>query len=255
MSTHPSTVERVRRAAAQAGSTTNRNPIIGRAVYLRKIDGLLYGDAPEQGFVRGRDFLHPKLRIRFRVPPGFHLSNQPDRVIAQGPGGSAIVFGSAPGAGNRSPYGYLVNVWGRNLRLEDRQTLTINNMPAATGTAQVRSQRGVQNLRLVAIRRGGSMYNFLFLSPPGGGNLDRIYRQITSSFRGVSGAEARSWRPWRLRIITVRRGDTVARLARRMAVDRFREEHFRILNGLGARARLVPGRKVKIVILGQRTAS
>ena len=255
MSTHPRTVERVRRAAAQAGSTTNLNPIIGRAIYLRKIDGLLYGDAPEQGFVRGRDFLHPELRIRFRVPPGFHLSNRPDRVIAQEPGGSSIVFGSAPRAGNRSPYGYLVNVWGRNLRLEDRKTLTINNMPAATGTARVRSQRGVHDLRLVAIRRGRSMYNFLFLRPPGGGNLDRIYRQTTSSFRGVSRAEARSWRPWRLKIITVRRGDTIARLARRMAVDRLREEHFRVLNGLGARARLVPGRKVKIVILDRRRAS
>ncbi len=39
-----------------------------REPYLRRIDGLLYGDDPAQGFVRGRAFLHPELGFRFEVP-------------------------------------------------------------------------------------------------------------------------------------------------------------------------------------------
>ena len=48
---------------------------LGRQSYLQAIDGIIYGDLPEQGFRRGRDFIHPGLRIAFRVPEGFVLKN------------------------------------------------------------------------------------------------------------------------------------------------------------------------------------
>jgi hypothetical protein len=39
-------------------------------------------------------------------------------------------------------------------------------------------------------------------------------------------------------------------MARRMAVEKLREEHFRVINGLGPKDRLTPGRRVKIIIQG-----
>ena len=256
MSTHPRTQERVQRAAREAGGIQRPDPIVGREVYLRKISGMIYGDTPEQGFVRGRDFLHPDMRFRFRVPRGYHLINQPSQVLAKGPVGAVIIFGAAARAGGRSPYDYLVNVWAPNLRLTELDRSSINGMPAAAGAARVRSRQGIHNLRLVAIRRGGRMYRFMFIGPRGTGQrLYDAYRETAYSFRGVSASEARKWRPYRIRIVRVRRGDTVARLARRMAVDRLAEEHFRVLNGLGPRDRLIPGRRVKIIISGRRRGS
>jgi predicted Zn-dependent protease len=51
-------------------------------------------------------------------------------------------------------------------------------------------------------------------------------------------------------VVTVRSGDTVESLARRMrgADEEFAEERFRLLNGLDENDRLKPGQKVKIVI-------
>ncbi len=256
MSTHPRTLERVARAAREAGGIQHPNPIVGRDVYLRKIGGMIYGDTPEQGFVRGRDFLHPDMRIRFRVPRGFHMVNQPSQVLAKGPDGMVIIFSAASRAGRRSPYDYLVNVWAPNLRLTELDSSSINGMPAAGGAARVRSRRGITNLRLLAIRRGVRMYRFMFTGP--GGSSQRLYdayRETVTSFRGVSPSVAQGWRPYRIRIVRVRRGDTVARLARRMAVDRFAEEHFRVINGLGPRDRLIPGQRVKIVTSGRRRGS
>ncbi len=255
MSTHPRTQERVQRAAREAGGIQRPDPIVGRDVYLRKIGGMIYGDTPEQGFVRGRDFLHPDMRFRFRVPRGFHMINQPRQVLAKGSGGALIIFGAAGGAGNRSPYDYLVNVWARNLRLAELDRSPINGMPAASAAAQVRSRRGIHNLRLVTIRRGGRMYRFMFIGPRGSGQrLYDAYRETAYSFRGVSASEARSWRPYRIRIVRVRRGDTVARMARRMAVDKLPKKHFRVINALGPGDRLTAGRRVKIVVLGRRRA-
>ena len=53
-------------------------------------------------------------------------------------------------------------------------------------------------------------------------------------------------------VYTVRNGDTVQSLAARMAYPNFQAERFLSLNGLPANARLVPGQKVKLVVLGQR---
>ena len=38
------------------------------ATYLRELDGLLYGDDPAQGFVTGRRYAHPVMRIAFEAP-------------------------------------------------------------------------------------------------------------------------------------------------------------------------------------------
>ena len=81
MQTHPRTAERIARAIAEAGTKTVAEPLIAREIYLGKIDGLLYGDDPEQGFVRGRRFLHPWLRFAFEVPRGFRPPDPRERPL------------------------------------------------------------------------------------------------------------------------------------------------------------------------------
>ena len=51
----------------------------------------------------------------------------------------------------------------------------------------------------------------------------------------------------RMTLYKVRSGDTVSRLASRTPFDNFREERFRVLNGLGPREGLKAGQTVKLV--------
>ena len=248
-STHPRTLERVQRAAALAnGTRPPANPIVGREVYLGKIDGLVYGDAPEQGFVRGRDFRHPAMRFRFRVPEGFRLINRPRQVVATGPSDAAILFHAAARGNGREPLDYLVNVWAKGVALTQPERLTINGLPGATAAVRVRTQQGSALLRTVAIRWGTHMFQFIFVGPSGAERaLYDVTRETVSTFEGVSAAEAASWRPYRIRIRRVAPGDTVARLAGQMAVTRLKAEHFRVINALGPNDAPAPGRRVKII--------
>jgi predicted Zn-dependent protease len=59
--------------------------------------------------------------------------------------------------------------------------------------------------------------------------------------------ESREIKPLHVKIVTVRAHDTVAKLARRMAVSDHATSLFRVLNGLGPHDRVKPGEKVKIV--------
>ena len=48
--------------------------------------GLVFGDNPKDGIVRGNEFLHPLLRIGVKFPDGWELTNTPEAVMAQEPG-------------------------------------------------------------------------------------------------------------------------------------------------------------------------
>jgi predicted Zn-dependent protease len=250
MSTHPRTGDRIQRAIQEAGVTQVSNPIIERDLYFSKIDGMLYGDEPEQGFIRDRWFLHPILRFAFEVPPGFHMINSSDAVIAQRADGAAILFSGAGPAASSSMFQYLTEEWAPRLRLADAETIDINGLEAATGSDRIDTSGGRRDIRLVAIRHdSGQIYRFIFLTRPE--LTDALVRDLqltTYSFRRLSAGEAAELRPQSVRVVAVRSGDTVASMAARMTFGDYREERFRVLNGLELSDRLVPGQRVKIVV-------
>src|SRR5690606_34625127 len=97
MQTHPRTADRIEQALAQAKATPVADPLVAQDVYYDKIDGMIYGDKADEGYIRGRTFAHPKLKFAFEVPAGFRLYNQSQAVIARdGDGKAAIQFDRAP---------------------------------------------------------------------------------------------------------------------------------------------------------------
>src|SRR5262249_56416312 len=58
-----------------------------KAAYLASVDGMVYGEDPSEGFVRGRRFLHPRLGFTFLAPDGFVLDNTAQAVLGVKEGG------------------------------------------------------------------------------------------------------------------------------------------------------------------------
>jgi predicted Zn-dependent protease len=89
LSSHPATPDRVRNAVNNARRF--RGPGSGerdQASYLAALDGLVYGEDPNEGYVRGRNFLHPKLGFTFVAPEGFALDNTAQAVLGIKAGGA-----------------------------------------------------------------------------------------------------------------------------------------------------------------------
>ena len=251
LATHPAPIERVRRAAAQATKYRVNRPMLARDIYLKKINGIIYGDDPDQGLIRGRTFIHPKLRFRFDVPDKFQLFNSPTQVRAVGPDGATIIFDGAPKPSDGPVSYYVSKVWAKNARLGGLETLYIHGLESATATARVNSKGGAIDARLLAIRKDlQTIYRFVFLTKPGqAGRWATPFRRTSHSFRTLSNAEAAAIKPLRIRTRTVRRGDTVASLARRMASkDGYALDRFLVINGLEKNSRLRPGQLVKLII-------
>jgi predicted Zn-dependent protease len=250
LATHPTTSARVDSAIAAARVAIVSKPTVGRDSYLDAIDGMTYGESGAQGFIRGRVFSHPDLRIRFEVPPEYHLFNTHSAVYALGPGGATIIFDAAPAAEKLQSIAMVQYVSGAvRPGLPDVKATRINGLEAATGSINVDTNRGRMELRLAAIRVSPTaIYRFRFLTPAGllselgPGNFRTL-----DSFRRLTTAEATALKPLRIHLVTVKKGQTVASLARTMPFERYEVERFGVLNGIAPNAKLVPGQRVKVI--------
>jgi predicted Zn-dependent protease len=246
LSSHPATPERIKNALANARQfgAPRRGGGRDRAAYLESIDGMIYGEDPSEGFVRGRRFLHPRLGFTFTAPVGFTLDNTAQAVLGvRDGGGQALRLDVVRVPGGQPLTSYLTSGWIDGIDAKSVEELGINGFPAATATA-----KGDQWVfRIYAVQFGSDVYRFIFATKRMTPEIDRIFRDSVGSFRRMSLAESSSAKPLRIKLITVAEGDTVERLAARMGhVDR-PADRFRVLNGLGPNDHLTPGNTVKIV--------
>jgi predicted Zn-dependent protease len=245
LSSHPATPERIK--TAQGNARQFAGPGAGerdRAGYLQGVDGLVYGEDPSEGFVRGRRFLHPKLGFTFVAPDGFTLDNTAQAVLGVKEGGSqALRLDVVAVPAEQKLAEYLTSGWIENIDDKTVEETVINGLPAATATA-----KGDQWVfRLYAVRFGSDVYRFIFAAKRMGAEIDRGFRESVATFRRMTLAESQAAKPLHLKVVTVEAADTVERLAARMAISDRAVERFRVLNGLGPGDRLRPGDHVKLV--------
>ena len=251
LSSHPATPERITNAIANArqysGSSATTTASIGqdKDAYLAGIDGIVFGEDPSEGYIRGRRFLHPRLGFTFTAPEGFTLDNTAQAVLGvKRGGGMALRLDVVRVPAEQTLAEYLTSGWIENIDPKTVDDITVNGFPGATAAA-----KGDQwDFRLYAIRFGSDVYRFIFATKHHTPETDRIFRESIGTFRRMSLAEIEGAKPLRLQVVTVRPGDTVEKLASRMAVADRPLERFRVLNGLEPGERLKSGSEVKIVV-------
>lgn len=241
---HPRTPDRVQRAIAEANVPVE-NPQVNRDRFLQQIDGMIWGADPREGVVEGSTFIHPDLKFAFDAPQGLELQNSPSAVIGQG-NNAVMVFSIADPA----PSGSLAQFVAEGGKVSDVQSFQVNGMEAATGVTTGTIGETPVAIRLVAIRQGAeSVYQFIYATPPANFKaMDQRFLASAQSFREISAQDAAGYAPKRIRVVTVRDGDTVSSLAQQMQVDEAPAEWFRVLNHLGAGDQLEAGQQVKIVV-------
>lgn len=247
-STHPLTEDRIGQAnelaAAEDGSVR-----AGVRDYLLSIDGLLYGNRREYGFVIRNSYIHPIRRIAFQVPDSYTLYPDSRRVTAIGSEGAVVLFEPSRRLVRGPVLEYLTNIWAEGVDLEDTRALTVNGMEAATGWMRRETARGLVDYRLVAIRvKSGVVYRFLFIAPSASvSRLSQGMRRITYSFREIGEAEAERLQPLRIRIASAAPGDSLYDLAAQNDFTDNAAKRFAVLNDLTPGSEIEPGRLLKMV--------
>ncbi len=246
-STHPDPASRVSAALARAGAGASGK--LNRDQFLTGVNGLLYGDDPQQGIVDGRKFTHPEMKFQFEAPSGFYLVNGTQAVAISGQAGKGQLAG---GAYNGDLDAYVRAVFAGLTESGQAQIdpgtitrTTINGMNAARASARVASGNSQVDVSVVAYElASGQAVHFLTMVPAGSAD---VFSPIYASMRRISAAEAAAVKPRKLVVVSVAKGDTLQSLSRRMAYGDAPLDRFLVLNGLTASSKLAVGQKVKLV--------
>ncbi len=250
LSTHPDPGERVETARRRAAAlpAPQSNAVVERAGYLQRLDGLVYGENPRNGFFREGEFIHPDLRFRVRFPQGWRTQNLPQAVLGGSPDQDAIIQltlaqGSDPVTAARA----FLSQQG----IEPGQTFqeSINGVPAAGSYFRAQTQQGVIEGIAAYFTHASNTYQLLTYTP--GGRLQRydpLFRQVVGSFRPLTDPQLLNVQPSRLDVVRSDRRQTLAEFARRTS-SAVPAEELALINGLsGPEATVESGQSVKTVV-------
>lgn len=250
--THPLTEHRLERASESAGKLGVAQDELpeNELGYLRSVDGLLYGDDPAQGFVVGRRFAHPLMRIGFEAPSGFTLTNSPQAILIEGPDGLRGSFAGGPVPRGGLP-AYAELVLQRTLgatpvavvRSSDGMT---NGGPALYLTGLITTEQGEVpvSMAIYAAQDGGA-YHFLVVSRPSAA-VSAAVSALFNSFHFLNQNEVAALKPRRIRIERARPGQTIRDMAATTA-GASTAEMLLMLNGWKERRALKPNEPIKVV--------
>ena len=93
LSTHPNPGNRASTMDAEITQLApeERGGTIGRDAYLSRLDSMVYGANPREGYAVGRTFYHPDLEFRLEFPTAWQIVNQRSAVGAVSPQKDAVV--------------------------------------------------------------------------------------------------------------------------------------------------------------------
>ena len=246
LATHPSTPERV--AAAVKAAREIGAPDLGsrdRGAYLAAINGMMFGDDPAEGTIRGRKFTQPKLGFAVTAPDGFVLENSTQAVLGVKEGGAeAMRLDSVSLPGSTTLEAYVRSGWIDGLLDSSVEKITVGGMPAVTATARA----GEWNFRLAVIRfDDDEVYRIIFATHGLDPAHETAFRAAIDSFRKIGADEADKVKPLRIGLQTAKPGESAATMSQKMVVADKPLETFELLNGLEDATAPTAGERYKLV--------
>lgn len=256
LSTHPNPGERnqtVHKLASQWQKQLNvTNPEVDRNNYLRRIDGIIYGEDPRQGFLENQVFYHPELRFQFPVPSGWNFVNSPQSVqMAPKDGNALILFTLAPGKNLQEASQNVVKKY--SLQVQSSNSVKVNGLNAIVFVGdQVPQQQGQQQQSIrtlnYVIEYGGNFYHFVGVAAANRyGNYTSYFRNTMQNFRPLNDASKINRKPDRVRIKTVSNSGTLEQVLRSYNVPTKKLEEMAILNGMTLKENIASGTLIKVV--------
>ncbi|MCR9212986.1 MAG: M48 family metalloprotease [Proteobacteria bacterium] len=252
---HPHTEDRVDRASQEARlNADDLERPYERVRYLAAINGMLYGDDPKEGIIKGREFLHPDLRFKFNAPEGFQLINSSKAVYAVDGEGGQMIFDLGRVKYSGQPLAdYMRSVWLEKLNPKTIDTIRVGGAPAAVTRIIVETNGRKIYLTAVAIDFGDDrVARFVYQMPTSNNDLNQRIAGSYNSFKPLQYQEAQEIKPTYMVIEKVKSGQEVDELAAGMAeVVQDKKALFILLNPEFDDHSPIPGREYKTLRYGR----
>ncbi len=220
LSTHPDPGERVERIRAALDSVEATGvPIggeVGRGRYLRRIDGIIFGQNPREGYFEGQLFLHPDLAFQLEFPKQWETQNTKQVVAGVSPESDAIVTLSLADArtAQQALQDFLAEESVSPRGTASRSSL--NGMPASSTYFNVETQEARLAGLAVWVEYNGVVFELLgYTLAERLRQYDPVFQRSLGSFDRVTDPAVLGVQPKRLALVRTDRAMTIEQFAAR----------------------------------------
>lgn len=250
-STHPAPDERVQNVTRMAQEQQAKNPAanyeVNREKYLRKIDGMVFGEDPRQGYTEEGFFYHPELKFQFPVPADWQVVNTPSQVqIANSDQNAVILFQLAQQNTARAAADNFATQ--SNAQKVSDDAMRVHSLDAVRLVSDINSDDGVLRVVSYFIEYEGRVYLFHGLSNKL--NFSRYGDTMENSMRGfnrLTNPQKINVEPNRIRIKTVAKTGTLENTLQSFGVAADKMELHALLNGIELNSTVSANSLIKVV--------
>ncbi|MCX8159854.1 MAG: M48 family metalloprotease [Candidatus Saccharicenans sp.] len=251
LSTHPDPPDRIAAIKKAAAEWQAANPgaklSVNRSEYLARLDGLIFGEDPRQGYVKDNVFYHPQMTFQFPVPASWKVNNTASQVqIISDKQDAAMVLTFAEGKTPDEAAQQFVNQNKVNVVGSDSQT--INGF--LTRRLQFTLQTEEGNLTGLAhfIQKGDRILMFLGYTESSRFNsYAQVFSGTLGGFKPLTDPTRINVTPEKIKIIKVNRADTLANILKGYGYDETRQKQVAIMNAMELTEQVPAGTLLKII--------
>jgi predicted Zn-dependent protease len=169
LSTHPLTSERIRNVEGML-LASDRKLLDRGPEYAGRLDGLVYGDDPRQGFVENRAFYHPGLKFQYIFPEWWKVQNTPTRITLASPDNdAAIALHAEKTSEDLDAYAKKKATALEGRTLVNGQAGLVHGLSCVHRTYDVaQPQKEALRVRYSSVRKGDSVFTFAALATASG---------------------------------------------------------------------------------------
>jgi len=261
LSTHPLTPKRIERIneLLQLEENSRANGLgklkVDRVGYINRLNGLVYGKNPKQGYVKGNTFYHPDMRFSFHMPSGWKLENTPLQVTMASPKGDAVILLKAENTSENLDY-YTQKMMKEftNPQVLKQGFRYVNGLNAFHTLASINEDSSEEqnnsplNVQISCIRKGEIIFTFFSAAKQSHYNsFQSSIHHTVNSFKRLSNPKYIQRRPQRIVLRRVKHAQPLNKFLDKLRVSQQSRKQIAIINGMDLNQSLKDNQLVKII--------
>ena len=249
LSTHPDPGDREVRttAEAKAAAAGKTGLVINSRAYVQRLDGLVFGADPRQGYFEGTTFYHPTLQFQITFPSGWQTQNTHSTVAAANSDQTGVMQLTLVPSQGQSPSGY-VRALLTSQKISDASggDERVGGYPAWVGRLAVPSSTGAAATTIDAAfiaKDSGQLYQILGRTT---GDDSPVFQSVRS-FRSLTDSRRTNVTPDRVAVVTLDRTGSFRDVVATLGPQALDVEKTSVLNNVMPDETVARGTLLKIV--------
>jgi predicted Zn-dependent protease len=265
LSTHPLTPRRIERVKellmTEAYSQPSGLPtlVVEKYGYMQKLNGLVYGENPRQGYVEGQAFYHPDMKFYFNIPYGWNVSNTAKQVTLAPKDSKAVIILQAEETSEAlDSYTQKMMQSISNPQVIQQMFMSVNGLDAyhtllefSPSTGESTAEEGTSkeiNVRLSCIRKGSTIFSFFSAAATSDfSTYQHDINNTINSFNWLYSPGHLNRKPLRVFVKQVNRGQSLRDFLSSLGIPNQYWDKISLINAMDLNQQLSPNQMVKVI--------